>query len=587
MEKQHNYFMPDFTHREQSKTESEPSLITHTPDESVNKSETSSVIGSLISKVKRKDSKKKKQQDVSPDIPPVDSNEDGDKKSKKKKDKDGKDKEPKKGILNTIFGKKDKPKENEPKEIEPSEIPTKITTVTEVLKEEVKLVETPTDVSEDIPEVTQAPMEQNLTIDGPFWVEKPIYHDAEKDYQIYLANLRKSRPTPIEINGSLGQPPDKDDDSDSSNGPGSPRRQNQNGTTNGPSSFGTILTSSDLPGGMCSWKDESTYLSSEVITELSTKTNKDSQVYLDTSEEIPTKTIETLKFNTDSLASLSEAASIEVFLSTERIPSEPKTNTESIEAFLNAEKITPSESMVDKLTVVRIIGEDIVEETPTLVCSNSGVSAMEFLGKDPLSDEKKVVETFSVATKETVSTEPTELRTEVDKEASPSEVKPLVIEPIGGISVSKKDLPSEVPETNATVEDLEAKELVDKPIEEISVSKKDLPSKVPETKATEEDIEAKELVDKYAYLSTSPGRKSPIEATLKIDNIPVDPAAYLDSLADNLTRNFGSPDEKSLPYLSESDPHLVGHRSTEHSIQSSTEKHITRNKKVKSSCSLM
>lgn len=77
---------------------------------------------------------------------------------------------------------------------------------------------------------------------------------------------------------------DRDGDSDSS-GPGSPRPQQQPRAPNGPNN--TTYTTSDLPHGMCSWKDESTYLSTEESQSYFSLTSTDVNL-TDSQQKFPT-----------------------------------------------------------------------------------------------------------------------------------------------------------------------------------------------------------------------------------------------------------------------------------------------------------
>ncbi|KAK5645557.1 hypothetical protein RI129_006857 [Pyrocoelia pectoralis] len=108
--------------------------------------------------------------------------------------------------------------------------------------------------------VSTVDQNQNLKEDGPFWLDKHIYTDAEEWYQIYLAQLNKANVVQGGVALTGDDPRDKDGDSDSSSGRSSPKPPQPDQTSNFPQA-NTQIASADLPGGMCRWKDESTYLS--------------------------------------------------------------------------------------------------------------------------------------------------------------------------------------------------------------------------------------------------------------------------------------------------------------------------------------
>lgn len=105
-------------------------------------------------------------------------------------------------------------------------------------------------------------LEKNLMNDKLFWLEKHLYHDAECQYFISLANQSKASAniqTELEI---------KDEDKDPDGGSGFSSNAENNISQN---RFGSPCDSNyismDLPGGICSWKDQSSYLSVETPTD--------------------------------------------------------------------------------------------------------------------------------------------------------------------------------------------------------------------------------------------------------------------------------------------------------------------------------
>lgn len=104
-----------------------------------------------------------------------------------------------------------------------------------------------------------------LSIDGGFWPDKRPYHEAERDHFENLAlHTKKSLSRDPD---DLHRPRDRDDDRDGDNSGGNGgggRSQDSCGDSR--SLLGTPQTErmvADLPGGICSWSDYSTYLSSE------------------------------------------------------------------------------------------------------------------------------------------------------------------------------------------------------------------------------------------------------------------------------------------------------------------------------------
>lgn len=100
------------------------------------------------------------------------------------------------------------------------------------------------------------------SLDGGFWIDKRPYHEAERDLFEALA-YRSKQPTLIE---NFDQNPPKDDDSNDGSSGGGGGGQSSNEKTS--SHFDVPHTErlvADLPGGICSWSDYSTYLSHESI----------------------------------------------------------------------------------------------------------------------------------------------------------------------------------------------------------------------------------------------------------------------------------------------------------------------------------
>jgi len=103
-----------------------------------------------------------------------------------------------------------------------------------------------------------------LSIDCGFWLDKRSYHEAERDHFENLA---------LHMNASRGskhdnrdRPHDRDDDRDGDNSGGSTGgkpRDSHGDSRSFPDAPQTERMIADLPGGICSWSDYSTYLSSE------------------------------------------------------------------------------------------------------------------------------------------------------------------------------------------------------------------------------------------------------------------------------------------------------------------------------------
>jgi hypothetical protein len=110
-------------------------------------------------------------------------------------------------------------------------------------------------------------LNHNLPLDGAFWPGKWQCHDAECQWQETIAQSKKK---PVSTTASSEVKSDKThdrkDDSDGGNsghsspGPHAPKGGGGDGGGLGPSGVTTEQLSADLPGGICSWPDESTYL---------------------------------------------------------------------------------------------------------------------------------------------------------------------------------------------------------------------------------------------------------------------------------------------------------------------------------------
>lgn len=102
-----------------------------------------------------------------------------------------------------------------------------------------------------------------LSIDDDFWPDKRLYHEAERDHFESLAlNTKRNLPRESKRDSDDRH---RDHDDDNSGGGGSSGRS-RDSCGNSRSLLGTPQTErmiADLPGGMCSWSDYSTYLSSE------------------------------------------------------------------------------------------------------------------------------------------------------------------------------------------------------------------------------------------------------------------------------------------------------------------------------------
>lgn len=110
-------------------------------------------------------------------------------------------------------------------------------------------------------------VEENLVNDYSFWPDKHLYHDAECQYFLHMAN--KFKPSPV-TNTEVKIPDRKDEDKDPGGSSGHSSEGEEVPKEGSGSSFDSNYISMDLPGGICSWKDHSSYLSVEPI-EISTE----------------------------------------------------------------------------------------------------------------------------------------------------------------------------------------------------------------------------------------------------------------------------------------------------------------------------
>ncbi|CAD0200071.1 unnamed protein product [Chrysodeixis includens] len=102
-------------------------------------------------------------------------------------------------------------------------------------------------------------VEQNIIKDKSFWPDKYLYHDAECQYFLLMA--RKPKTPSIDTKEiEMNDENDKDRDQGGSSGHSSEGEEPKDSSG---SSYDPDYISMDLPGGICSWKDKSSYLSVE------------------------------------------------------------------------------------------------------------------------------------------------------------------------------------------------------------------------------------------------------------------------------------------------------------------------------------
>ncbi|KAF9788955.1 hypothetical protein SFRURICE_021486, partial [Spodoptera frugiperda] len=115
-------------------------------------------------------------------------------------------------------------------------------------------------VDTDEPHVDEGiSVEDNIIIDNTFWPEKHLYHDAECQYFLSLAQKAKT-PTNDTTEIKITDQNDKDRDQGGSSGHSSEGEEPKDPSG---SPYDPDYISMDLPGGICSWKDKSSYLSVE------------------------------------------------------------------------------------------------------------------------------------------------------------------------------------------------------------------------------------------------------------------------------------------------------------------------------------
>lgn len=110
------------------------------------------------------------------------------------------------------------------------------------------------------------PGSQFLSIDGGFWPDKRHYHEAERDHFENLAlkkDLARSSKRNSDNNRFDRRDHDDDYDDNHSGGSGGRSRDSHGNSCSFVSTPQTEHMIADLPGGICSWSDYSTYLSSE------------------------------------------------------------------------------------------------------------------------------------------------------------------------------------------------------------------------------------------------------------------------------------------------------------------------------------
>lgn len=141
-----------------------------------------------------------------------------------------------------------------------------------------------TELENVVSESQYVKLESNLKNDKSFWLEKHIYHDAECQYFISLANKNKTSMT-VPTETLAEDQNDKDRDPDGSSGHSSESEEKESRQSSLP--YDSNYISMDLPGGICSWKDNSSYLSVETPTDslLGTINEDTSQFDIDTSED--------------------------------------------------------------------------------------------------------------------------------------------------------------------------------------------------------------------------------------------------------------------------------------------------------------
>lgn len=106
-------------------------------------------------------------------------------------------------------------------------------------------------------------VEENISNDSSFWPDKHLYHDAEREYFLLMARESKS-PSPPKVEIEIKDQNDKDKGPGGGSGHSSETEEPRDSCG---SPFDSNYISMDLPGGICSWKDQSSYLSLETPTD--------------------------------------------------------------------------------------------------------------------------------------------------------------------------------------------------------------------------------------------------------------------------------------------------------------------------------
>lgn len=123
---------------------------------------------------------------------------------------------------------------------------------------EIKIGSNPKHLSDDDKSV-----EENISNDNSFWPDKHLYHDAEREYFLLMARESKS-PSPPKVEIEIKDQNDKDKGPGGGSGHSSETEEPRDSCG---SPFDSNYISMDLPGGICSWKDQSSYLSLETPTD--------------------------------------------------------------------------------------------------------------------------------------------------------------------------------------------------------------------------------------------------------------------------------------------------------------------------------
>lgn len=125
---------------------------------------------------------------------------------------------------------------------------------------------------------------ENISNDNSFWPEKHVYHDAECQYFLQLARKSKT-PPPNKIEFEITDQNDKDKGPGGGSGHSSETEEPRESSG---SPFDSNYISMDLPGGICSWQDHSSYLSLETTVDSLGLSSEDARLGPDTREDILT-----------------------------------------------------------------------------------------------------------------------------------------------------------------------------------------------------------------------------------------------------------------------------------------------------------